>query len=95
VLYNQLCPADPCSLHRLRGLTSDGDPSLFDRLTDFDPRNSRVPLPERDHCAVKRKRCAGLTNLLNTAAAERNSRGVRACPAITGALRVQDFTAAP
>lgn len=72
--------------------------SLFDRLTDQEPRNSReVPPPERDQLRAHKDSVArDLTNLLNTRRAENdipeefpNTRESLA------AYGVDDFTTAP
>lgn len=72
--------------------------SLFDRLTDFEPRNSReVPPPEWEQLREHKLSVArDLTNLLNTRRSESDiPEEFEQTRASLAAYGVQDFTTAP
>jgi len=72
--------------------------SLFDRLTDYEPKNSReVPPPERDQREAHKASVArDLTNLLNTRRSEADiPEEFEYTRESLAAYGVQDFTTAP
>jgi type VI secretion system protein ImpF len=72
--------------------------SLFDRLTDYEPRNSReVPPPESDQLRLHKDSVArDLTSLLNTRRSEADiPEQFRYTRESLAAYGVQDFTTAP
>jgi type VI secretion system protein ImpF len=72
--------------------------SLFDRLTDYEPRNSReAPLHESDQLRLYRESVAqDLTNLLNTRRSQADiPEEFRYSRESLAAYGIQDFTTAP